>query len=92
MTEEEFKLVVEGFIARHRLKPTTFGLWAMNDSRFVFDLREGRSCSLATVGKIRKFMDEHHRKQEARQRRNPHEQHEQSLGSAAQTRSAGSSK
>ena len=69
MTEEEFQLVVEGFLVRHRLTPTTFGLWAMNDSRFVFDLREGRSCSLATVGKVRRFMDEHQRKQARRKQR-----------------------
>lgn len=69
MTEEEFQLVVEGFLARYSLTPTTFGLWAMNDSRFVFDLREGRSCSLATVGKVRRFMDDYARKQEAKRLR-----------------------
>ncbi len=69
MTEEEFQLVVEGFIARHGLSPTTFGLWALNDSRFVFDLRNGRSCSLATVGKVRRFMAEYEAKQEAKRLR-----------------------
>ena len=54
---------------RYGLKPTTFGLWAMNDSRFVFDLRNGRSCSLATVGRVRRFMDEYAIKQEAKRLR-----------------------
>jgi hypothetical protein len=66
MTEEEFQLLVDGFIARHGLSPTTFGLWSLNDSRFVFDLRRGRSCSLATVSKVRRFMTEYERKQEAK--------------------------
>lgn len=70
MTEEEFQLVVEGFLVRYDLTPTTFGLWAMGDSRFVFDLRRGRSCSLATVGKVRRFMDEYNSKQEAKRARN----------------------
>ncbi|GIK18963.1 MAG: hypothetical protein AMXMBFR77_16950 [Phycisphaerales bacterium] len=73
MTDDEFQLQVEAFIARHGLSPTTFGLWAMNDSRFVFDLRRGRSCSLATVGKIYRFMAEYEQKQEAKRLRRLHE-------------------
>ena len=69
MTEEEFQLLIEGFIARYQITPTTFGRWAMNDSKFVYDLRGGRSCSLATVGRIRQFMAEHKLHHEARQRR-----------------------
>lgn len=89
MTEEEFQLVVEGFLVRYRLTPTTFGLWAMNDSRFVFDLRDGRSCSLATVGKVRRFMDEHQRKQEARRKRVVDGQAEKHAAPEAGPKSAG---
>lgn len=69
MTEDEFQLVVEHFIQRHRLKPTTFGLWAMNDSRFVFDLREGRMCYGRTIRRVCRFMAEYEAKQEAKRLR-----------------------
>lgn len=69
MTREKFQLRIEDFIVRHGLSPTTFGLWAMNDSRFLFDLRNGRACSLKTVEKICAFMADHELKQEARRLR-----------------------
>lgn len=47
---------------RHRLTPTTFGLWAMNDSRFVFDVRNGRACFGATIRKVYRFMAEYEAK------------------------------
>ena len=60
---------MEEFVARHRLSTTTFGLWAMNDSRFLFDVRHGRSCSLATVERVDAFMDAYDKKQEAKRMR-----------------------
>ena len=62
MTDEEFLLLVEAFIAKHGLSPTTFGIWAMDDSRFVFDLRNGRSCLGRTVRRVRDFMTKHEQK------------------------------
>lgn len=59
----DFQLQIEDFMRRHSLTPTTFGLWAMNDSRFVFDLKNGRSCSLATVSRVLDFMEKHEAKQ-----------------------------
>lgn len=69
MTDDEFQLQVEAFIARHGLSPTTFGLWAMNDSRFVFDLRNGRACFVKTMRRVYQFMAEYERKQEAKRLR-----------------------
>lgn len=69
MIDEEFQLKVEQFIKRHDLTPTTFGLWAMNDSRFVFDLRSGRACFGTTIRKVYRFMDEYEAKQQAKKLR-----------------------
>ncbi|MBX3387253.1 MAG: hypothetical protein KF768_11840 [Phycisphaeraceae bacterium] len=69
MIDEDFQLTVEAFIRRHDLSPTTFGLWAMNDSRFVFDLRDGRVCFGKTIRRVYQFMDEYERKQEAKRTR-----------------------
>ncbi len=66
MTDEDFQLQVEAFIERHGLSPTTFGLWAMDDSRFVFDLRNGRNCFIKTVRKVQRFMSQYEAKQEAK--------------------------
>lgn len=75
MTRREFQFQVDAFIERHRLSPTTFGLWAMNDSRFVFDLRrKGRICSLATVERVQEFMASYELKQEAKRARQLREQ------------------
>lgn len=67
MTDDDFQLQVEAFIDRHGLSPTTFGLWAMDDSRFVFDLRNGRNCFIKTVRRVQRFMAEYDAKQEAKQ-------------------------
>jgi hypothetical protein len=69
MTEQELQLQIEQFLNRHGITPTTFGLWAMNDSRFVFDLRNGRMCYGKTVRRVLSFMVEYDRKQEAKRLR-----------------------
>lgn len=69
MSNDEFQLQVEDFIERHRLSPTTFGLWAMDDSRFVFDLRRGRSCLGKTERRVIRFMRDYEAKQEAKRLR-----------------------
>lgn len=69
MTEEELQLLIDQFLERHELSPTTFGLWFMNDSRFVFDLRAGRRCYSATIRKVLRQMEEHAAKQEAKRLR-----------------------
>lgn len=59
MIDDDFQLRIEEFMARHRLTPTTFGLWAMNDSRFVFDLRNGRACFGKTMRRVLVFMNDY---------------------------------
>lgn len=54
---------------RHAITPTTFGLWAMNDSRFVFDLRSGRQCLGKTMRRIYEFMAKVEVELEARRQR-----------------------
>ncbi len=66
---QDFQSRIEEFIERHGLSPTTFGLWAMNDSRFVFDLRDGRLCLWPTVQKVLRFMEEYEAKQAAKRSR-----------------------
>lgn len=68
MIDEDFQPLVEQFIQRHRLSPTTFGIWAMDDSRFVFDLRNGRRCFGTTIRRVLRFMEEYEAKQEARRK------------------------
>ena len=69
MIDEEFQLKIEAFMERHKLTPTTFGLWAMNDSRFVFDVRNGRASFGATIRRVYRFMEEYEAKQEAKKHR-----------------------
>jgi hypothetical protein len=69
MTEEELQLAIDQFLERHELSPTTFGIWFMNDSRFVFDLRAGRRCYSATIRKVLRQMDEYAAKQAAKRLR-----------------------
>jgi hypothetical protein len=44
------------FIADHGLSERRFGELALNDKNFVSDIRAGRSPSLNTVEKLRRFM------------------------------------
>lgn len=66
MTDDDFQLQVEAFISRHKMSPTTFGIWAMDDSRFVFDLRQGRNCFGRTIRRVQRFMDTYDQKQAAK--------------------------
>lgn len=59
MIEEELQRQIEEFIKRHGISATTFGLWAMNDSRFVFDLRDGRACLSKTIRRVHLFMKDY---------------------------------
>lgn len=44
------------FIQAHELSERKFGELALNDKNFVADIKEGRSPSLNTVDKLRRFM------------------------------------
>ena len=65
MTDNELQLLIDTFIERHGLSASTFGLWAMNDSRFVFDLRNGRTCMNKTMRRVLVFMRDYDAKRGA---------------------------
>ncbi len=69
MIDQDFQPRIEQFLRRHRLAPTTFGLWAVNDSRFVFDVRNGRACFGNTIRRVYDFMAEYEAKQAAKLRK-----------------------
>lgn len=51
---------IEAFLAARNMKPSRFGLLALRDPRFVFDLREGkRDIKMSTAQKVVRFMVEH---------------------------------
>jgi hypothetical protein len=55
---QTFRGEVEGFLAGSGMRPTTFGVTAVGDPRFVFDLREGRQPGPEMIDKVRRFMRE----------------------------------
>lgn len=61
----QFRTSIEAFLSDSEMDPTTFGKLAMNDPSFVFDVRGGRKCSLATVDKVNAFMTGHRREDAA---------------------------
>jgi hypothetical protein len=48
---------VEKFLNRSDTPPTRFGREAVNDPRFVFDLRRGREPRPRTVLRVRAFLE-----------------------------------
>ena len=53
---QEFQKEVDSFLAMSGMDPTTFGREAMNDPRFVFDIRASRSPSLRTIERVREWI------------------------------------
>lgn len=49
---QQFQDQVEAYLQASSMDPTTFGRSAMNDPRFVFDLRNGRSASSKTMDRV----------------------------------------
>lgn len=47
---------VEKFLRAHAVSATTFGRLAARDSRFVFDLRNGREPRAETEARVRSFI------------------------------------
>jgi hypothetical protein len=48
---------IELFLRRNAMTPTRFGREALNDSRFVFDLRKGRELREKTVNRVAGWLD-----------------------------------
>lgn len=57
MTKKEFLEKVEEFMKDTGISPTVLGMKAVNDSRLIFMLRDGRECREATQEKVLAFMD-----------------------------------
>lgn len=53
---DEFLSEVEAYLASTDTSATAFGSAALNDSKFVFGLRSGRSPSARTIDRVRDFM------------------------------------
>jgi fumarate hydratase class II len=58
-SQGRFLAEIEAFLAEAGMKATAFGRSAVNDGKFVFDLRRGRTSSLRTADRVRRFMAEH---------------------------------
>ena len=54
---------VESYLKRTRTSPTRFGREALNDSRFVFDLRKGRQVTETVAARIDAWIDHRDREQ-----------------------------
>ena len=54
--QTKFLAEIESFCRRHDVSAKRFGQQAAKDPNFVSDIRNGRSPSLRTVERIRKFM------------------------------------
>lgn len=50
---------IETFLVDVGMAPTTFGLRALNDAGFVFNLRAGRDPKESTRGQVMAFMRAH---------------------------------
>lgn len=48
---------IESYLRVTRTPPARFGRDALGDSRFVFDLRDGREPRVATVTRVLAFME-----------------------------------
>ena len=47
---------IEAFLERNSMSATAFGQAAVNDPRFVHDLRQGRDPKMSTAAIIEKFI------------------------------------
>lgn len=56
MQKDEFKKTVEQFIEEKQISETAFGILALKQPNFVFQLKEGRECREATQEKVLEFM------------------------------------
>lgn len=57
-TLEAFRATVEEFLERSGMSATRLGVLTVKDPKFVHDLREGRSPSMATADRVLAFIKE----------------------------------
>jgi hypothetical protein len=48
---------IERYLKRSGTPPSSLGRWALNDPRFVFDLRKGREAGESTTAKVNAWLD-----------------------------------
>ena len=48
---------IERYLKRSGTPPSSLGRWALNDPRFVFDLRKGREAGESTAAKVHDWLD-----------------------------------
>ncbi|BBK44146.1 hypothetical protein STVA_41660 [Allostella vacuolata] len=63
--QDQFLAEIEAYLTREGMGATQFGIRALNDPRFVFDVRRGRICSVRTVDRVRAWMADPERASEA---------------------------
>lgn len=56
-TQQEFLAAIEAHLVKTGMTPTAFGKAAARDPGFVFELRRGRSPSLATAERVMAFIN-----------------------------------
>ena len=56
-TQHEFLAAIEAHLAKTGMTATAFGRAAARDPGFVFELRRGRSPSLATAERVMSFIN-----------------------------------
>lgn len=59
MQKDEFRKTVEDFIKKTGMSDTNFGIEALKQPNFVFQLKDGRECREATQEKVLEFMAQH---------------------------------
>jgi hypothetical protein len=55
-THDRFLLEIEEFLEAANMRPTTFGLKAVNDAKFVSKLRGGSDVTTRTMDRVREFI------------------------------------
>lgn len=55
--EREFLEAISSFMIDHEISWPTFGLWALNQSGFCYQLDRGQRCRLDTAGKVLEKLD-----------------------------------
>lgn len=55
-THQQLLAEIEAFLKRHDVRPTTFGLRAVNDAKLVANLRSGADVTTRTLDRVRTYM------------------------------------
>ena len=54
---EEFLKKIENFLIENKMGASTLGRKALNAPMFVFKIRQGRNCTVATMQKVFDYMN-----------------------------------